>query len=223
MDCFIVRRGGANVRKANDLMPHTDGIMGYFDISSVDLANNKWGNRISGGNDMDIINGGEIDSNALFLTSEQYGEFQMATEPNTIYCVFKVITPTNQWKPIAGKKTTTTTASYALELSCSTSNNISVVLQGSEIYSSVLALDYHVACISRYNGTAALYIDGTKIGSNKSYTGNYGGSCYINRYYRSGFMHTPTDVKFKMCAFGYEPHDETAVSENSEFLMKLIE
>ena len=26
----------------SELMPYLDGITGYFDVSSVDLANNKW-------------------------------------------------------------------------------------------------------------------------------------------------------------------------------------
>ncbi|MGN0587138.1 MAG: hypothetical protein ACI4JF_07625, partial [Oscillospiraceae bacterium] len=70
--------------------------------------------------------------------------------------------------------------------------------------------------------TAYLYIDGVKIGKITAYTGNYGGYCYINRYYRNGFMHTPTDVKFKMCAFGYEYHNEETVSANTAFLMNGI-
>ena len=216
-DCFIIRRG--SIQNESTLMPFRNGIVGYFDTTSVDISNNRWNNLLSG-NHFVLPNGGAINNNALYLTSEQYGEFQMENEPQTFYCVFKVITPSNDWTPIISKMTTIESNYSALCLSCNPSNAISTIVQGKELVSSTLANEYHVVCISRNSNTVYFYIDGISAGTITSNNGYYGGYCYLNRYYRDGFMHTPTDVEFKMCAIGDSYHSSSIVSGNTMFLLK---
>ena len=91
----------------SELMPYLDGITGYFDVSSVDLANNKWVN-IAETNLVDkhdiSLTGGVIQNNALYLTNTQYGKLEMSTEAQTIYCVFKALSLQSSWMPIITKQ-----------------------------------------------------------------------------------------------------------------------
>lgn len=78
MGKYVIKSGGrVEKEEVIDVMPYMDGITGYFDISSVDLANKKWLNRINANlidkYDMDLINGGAKQNNALYLTAAQYG------------------------------------------------------------------------------------------------------------------------------------------------------
>lgn len=208
----------------SELMPYLDGITGYFDLSSVDLTNNKWLNCIDTNlvdkYDMNLPNGGTMQNNALYLTAAQYGELQMSTEPQTIYCVYKMITLSGVYSPVISKKTTTKTARYDYAIYANTQNCIYMTLSSYGVSSDISPSDYHVVCITKQNNTAYLYIDGVLIGSTTAYNGYFGGSCHINRNYRgTGFIDTPTDIEYRMCALGTIYHDEDKVKANTAFLL----
>ena len=211
----------------SELMPHLDGITGYFDVSSVDLTNNKWLNRVNTNlvdkYDMDLINGGTIQNDALYLTAAQYGQLQMSADPQTIYCVFKVITLQKKWPPIVTRQMTSYSSGYGFALFANTSNYIYLSLTSNGIVSNVIPDNYHVVCFTRKDGTAYLYIDGVLIGTGESKNGYYGGFCHINRYHQGGsFVDDPTDVEYRMCAFGATYHNENIVKINTEFLLNGI-
>lgn len=222
-DCYIVRRGGS-IKADNKLMPELSGITSYFDISSVDLTTNKWCNRISVGNDISLPNGGNIQNNALYLSSSQYGRLNIA-EHNTIYCVFKTLEEKNTWSPIISKAQTNGSTSYTgFWLSLGPDNNICFYTTNGSVDSAIKGLKYRVACITRDdNNVGYFYLDGVLIGTTTSKSGNYQGYYYLNRLYRgSGFADTPVNTEFRVCAFGTEYHDAATVLKNLEFLYKLI-
>lgn len=205
----------------SELMPNLDGITSYFDISSVDLANNKWLNRISVGNDILLPNGGNIQNNALYLSSSQYGKLQI-TEHRTIYCVFKTLEEKNTWSPIISKGLTSGSTSYTgFWLSLDPSGNvIAFYTTNGAVTSAIRGMEYHVACITRDdNNVGYFYLDGVLIGTTTSKSGNYQGYYYLNRLYRSGgFSDTPVNTEFQVCAFGTAYHDANIVKTNTVFL-----
>lgn len=223
-DCYI-KRYKNTVLKPTELMPNLNGISSYYDILSVDLINNKWVNRISGGNDILLPNGGNIQNNALYLSSNQYGRLNI-TEHNTIYCVFKTLEEKNTWSPIISKSLNSGSTSYTgFWLSLGLDNNIEFYVTNGAVTSTSKGLEYHVACVTRDNNNMGyFYLDGKLMGTTTSKSGNYQGSYYLNRLYRDGvFADTPVNIEYKMCAFGTEYHDAAAVLKNLEFLSKLIE
>lgn len=221
MGKYIVKSGGrVEKEEVMDVMPYIDGITGYFDISSVDLAKNKWYNQISIGNDILFPNGGNIQNNALFLSANQYGKLQI-TEHRTIYCVFKTLEEKDTGSPIISKGLTSGSTSYTgFWLSLDPSDNaIAFYTINKEIVSTIKGMEYHVACITRDNNNVGyFYLDGTLIGTTTSESGNYQGYYYLNKLYRDGgFADTPVDIEFKMCAFGTEYHSADMVWENTNF------
>ena len=103
-DCFIVRRG-------SDTMPDNNvfnnlGIVGYFDMSTLDINNNVWINKLDDTNNIVLPSGGAIMDNALYLTESQRGEFLASQEPYTFYCIFKTMNEVSNFTPIVTKRRT---------------------------------------------------------------------------------------------------------------------
>lgn len=223
-DCYI-KRYKNTVLKPTGFMPNLNGITSYFDISSVELTNNKWVNRILGGNDISLPNGSIIQNNALYLSSSQYGKLQI-TEHRTIYCVFKTLEEKNTWSPIISKAQINGSTSYTgFWLSLGLDNYIDFYVTNGAVDSEIKGLKYHAACITRDdNNVGYFYLDGVLIGTTTSKSGNYKGYYYLNRLYRDGgFADTPVNIEYKMCAFGTEYHDSVTVIKNLEFLGNMIE
>ncbi len=68
-------------------MPFTAELAGLFEPDSIDIINSLWRNKITGGNNMQLV-GGAISDDALKFTAGQYGHVD-AAYPYTYYLVVK--------------------------------------------------------------------------------------------------------------------------------------
>lgn len=71
----------------SDKMPYMQNVTGYFNMSTLDVANNRWVNAVTGGNDI-TINGGAVENEALKLVEGEWGEL-IIDDPDVIYIVCK--------------------------------------------------------------------------------------------------------------------------------------
>ena len=222
-DCFIIRRGDTDRGSAKTDFNLT-GIIGYFDTSTVDLDNNRWINKIDDTYNMELLNGGTLQNDALFLSSNQYGKLSKnpssGFEPYTFYCVFKVVNTVTNFTPIITKGMSSNTNKRDFSIHLSPNGKIIGSSCGADVVSNIQGYDYHVVCVTKYNNLLYLYIDGVNIGSTNILDGYGNDNYYINYLYRAGSVDTPTSTEYKMCAIGVQYHNEDIILKNSEYLMK---
>ena len=223
-DCYIIQRrntDSGSVKTDFDLT----GIIGYFDTSTVDLDNNKWINKIDDTYNMDLINGGTLQNDALFLSSNQYGKLSKnpssGFEPYTFYCIFKVVNTVTKFTPIITKGMSSGSGKGKdFSIHIGPKGNVIGSSCGNDVESNISGYDYHAVCVTKYNNLLYLYIDGVCIGSANILDGYGSNNYYINYLYRNGSADTPANTEYKMCAIGIEYHNEDIILKNSEYLMK---
>lgn len=84
-DCILYGNGGRGTHYIS--MPFTAELTGLFEPDSIDITNSLWRNKITGGNNMQLV-GGAVDDNALKFTAGQHGHVD-AAYPYTYYLVVK--------------------------------------------------------------------------------------------------------------------------------------
>lgn len=218
-DCFVIRKGAnKNNKKPSALEFNKFGIVGYFDISSLDLDNKVWINQIDNTNNLTLPSGGILSNNALRLEGYQRGEFKYNIEPYTFYCIFKVIHDVSNWTPIITKGMTGNYHTHDFLICLDPNGYIVASAYASDVLSSYKGTDYHVVCITKKSNKIMLYVDGYYIGSADAYDGYYNGYYNVNYLYRGGSWDYPTRVEYLFCAFGTEYHNDIIVKNNFEFL-----
>lgn len=223
-DCFIMRKGINNNDKIPNSFINSGKVAGYFDMTSLDLSQNKWRNLSSSHNDIDLI-GGSIEDNSLLLTEKQYGELTIY-EPFIAYVVFKAkdLSEVNEWTPIFTKKMTQETSNYSYAVYLTADKNIAGSILNNDIVSNILPDNYHCVCLSRLlNNKVSLFIDGSFVGttSQDSYMGYYSGKFLLNRCERGGYIRdTPVSIYYNSIVLCTEYHNEITIAKNSEYLLK---
>lgn len=193
------------------------GIFGFYDMSSLDLANASWNNKISSNYNISLI-GGSAENDCLHLTSSDYGKLT-CDEPMTIYALFKT-NSSSGYMSIISKHMTTTNQYH--DFAIVTNPNIVLSCRQSIVRSTVDARTSHVVCITRSTTSAKLYIDGVYIGSTTTALGNYYGEYMLNKSIRGSYIgDVPGDHLYRAVAFGSEEHNETQILNSSNYLLNV--
>lgn len=205
----------------NKGLPYIDGIIGYFDVSTVDVENNKWRNQIKEQNDIDLPNGFTKSNNAVILDQSQYGAFQLPM-PSVVYAVFKCpAASSDAFHPIVTKRLTSSRAKYGFDIYLNGEEIIGTAID-SDISSGISGADmYHCACIASIGSSQYLfYVDGILQGTNTFYSGYYSNEFLINKVIRGTTSPDPScETYFKALLFGTQYHDNIKIAENSKFLL----
>ena len=212
-----------------NVMPNMTNITGYFDMSTVDVTNNRWVNAITGGNDI-TLSGVVIEDNAVKFANSAYGDY-VCTEPDIIYLLVKKPTFDSDMCMIGKGKNGGTKTGFGIWHGTN-SNAFGLSATGAPyVYATVPQNNYHVVVIARIADTdsygtdsAMLFVDGVLYGFltglNK---GNYTGSVTINRYYDGSkygsYGENPMYVK-AIAVGGVQNVEE--IIENSNYLLNNV-
>lgn len=216
--------GGGGTPTA-EIMPHMDGIVGYFTPDTLDIPGGRWKNALNG-NDI-ILSGGSAENECLHLTKDDFGSLT-TDEPMTIYALFKTNLTGTEYNSVYTEyysilsKHMTTTRQYR-EFAIVVSPDIMLSCRSSLVQSDISALAVHCACITRNASIAKLYIDGKYQGETRAELGDYNGEYLLNKSLRgSGFGDQWGDYSYKMLAFGSEEHTPEQIAQNSAWLANKI-
>lgn len=212
-----------------NVMPNMTNITGYFDMSTVDVVNNRWVNVITGGNAI-TLSGAVIDEEAVKFADSAYGDY-VCNEPDIIYLLVKKPTFDSDMCMIGKGKNGGTKTGFGIWHG-SIANGFELSAEGSPyVHATVPQNDYHIVVIARIADTDTsgtdgimLFVDGILYGFltgvNK---GRYTGSVTINRYYNgskySSYGVNPMYVK-AIAIGGTQTVGE--IIENSNFLLNNV-
>lgn len=207
-----------------------DGITAYFDMTSLDIANNKWTNLVAGGQDMTLTACSEEDD-ALKLPGGAYGLCSCG-EPDVIYVVMRKPTPDND-KVMFDRIRSASSSGYGLSLWTETSSdfNLEFGLTGSPyVHFTADFTDFHVfAAVYMHNANTAetnmalIYMDGILIGIRpNAYHGQGSGIVIGGRKCGSSVDYLCTSsTYFRVIACG-TCTDSDVVYQNSLYLLSGI-
>ena len=202
------------------LMPHTNGLTGYFTPETLDIKNKIWKNAV-GMQNMSIYGNPVIEENSVHFDRSSYGIFTTAA-PNIIYVIAKANSLTSEWCGLVTKHITTNSADYEFGLfSAPTSENCISINTNGGGFSEKDYTNYHIFVVSRCpNSGCLVYSNIFKTAlCAQSNTQYYYGNYYINRAYRGSWLSNCGDVNIKMIAFGTSYHTPQQIEENIAFLL----
>ena len=217
-DCFLKRHQSFEFC--------TDGIIGMFDMDTIDIANARWINKIDGGNEINLYNSftttEDLGHTALQISSTGCGEIVMTTQPATYYVVARAVTKATNWSAFIGKRMTYNTSAYLYDYATYFDSGSSAPqpMQGENFSTTKVTAPcdkYHVIC--RYKG--GLIIDGEIIINTQDIsTQYYGEGMELHRLYRKGWISGAWTANYLFVAFANDEHTQTQAIQNCKYLMR---
>ena len=192
------------------------GIFAFYDMSTLNIDNAIWSNKLSPNYNI-TLKGGSVENSCLHLTSNDYGTLT-CNEPMTIYALFKT-SSTGDYHSVISKHMTTYNQYH--DFAIVINPNVILSCRSSLVESTVDARTSHVVCITRSSTSAKLYIDGVYIGSTTTALGDYYGEYTLNKSLRGdGIGDFPGDHLYRMLALGSKEHNEAQIAINSKYILE---
>lgn len=229
----IKKGGDVNTEYHGEFMPHMEKITAFFDMSSVDLINNKWHNRI--GENSIILTDGSVENDSLKFSPNEFGTLTIE-EPECVYMVLmKNVTETTAgscllsktfiqnasdgenisiWNSVEYDKPFRVSANGLPYIDIGVDNlnefHVFAITLNSDVNTSGYGLSVFI------DGNLAGYLTGIK-------KGNYAGSMSINRrILPNGFENLCVkNTYIRKIAFGKEQNLKE-ITENSKYLLSLL-
>lgn len=192
------------------------GIFAFYDMSTLNIDNAIWSNKLSSNYNI-TLKGGSVENSCLHLTTNDYGTLT-CNEPMTIYALFKT-TSTGDYHSVISKHMTSTNQYHDFAIVI----NPYILLSGrhSNVESTISAKTSHVVCITRNTMSAKLYIDGSFIGSATTALGDYYGEYNLNKSIRDSHEGDyPGNHYYRMIAIGNLEHSDEQIAINSKYILE---
>lgn len=211
-----IQGGGGSTE---NILPYSEGIIGYFDMSTFDVENKIWHNKIDKYPNFTFTNV-SLEQDAVSIAANEYGVITTLPEPQTIYIIFKSKATNDAFNGIITKGIDFNSLNYTKDFYVYQKKIFSHSLGG--IIDVSGADDFHLVTLANNQGIECKgYVDGVLYGTGSSIDwGLYQGSYYLNHMYRGSSIETYAGEYVKLVIFGLNYHTSEQVAQNSQYIMQ---